>query len=153
MATPTSSGGGSNNTGYGPSNWIDGVDQAGCEAAGCNACYGWIDNDGSGTGQFMQLQWPSAVVIGSMVLDGNSAAAGCLSSVDRRPYSGRVEYFDGMSYVEATTWTAVDGDIVFDFDPPLSTTRLRLMDVVTAPGGNNTLAFEWYVYSPPGCRP
>jgi hypothetical protein len=86
-----------------------------------------------------------------MVLDASTAAAGCGAS--RRPYNGRVEYYDGVTWVEVTTWTAVDGDIVFDFDPPLSTTALRLNDIQTPPGGSNTNAFEWYVYSPLGCRP
>ena len=153
-ATPTSSGGGDNSAGYGPSEWTDGVDEAGCAAAGCSQCFGWISNNATPNGAYMQLSWGSSQVIGSMVLDANGAVESCSGGNGRRPYSGEVQYWNGAAWVASGyTWNAIQGDIVFDFDPPLQTTQLRLYNVVTPPGGYNSLAYEWYVYEPLGCTP
>lgn len=152
-ASPSSSGGGSNATGYGPSEWTDGVNEAGCAAASCQECFGWISNGASPDGAYMQLTWGNQVTIGSMVLDANAAAEACSAGFGRWPYSGQVQYWNGASWIGAGSWSQVQGNIAFDFDPPLQTTQLRLYDVVTPPGGLNSLAYEWYVYEPLGCSP
>ncbi len=149
-ATPTSSGGGSNGTGYGPLNWTDGNDEDACPA-NCFQCFGWIDNGPSPTGAWMQLEWASSQVIGSMFVDG-IAAGGC-QATSRGLAGGTVQWWNGAGWVDAQTFSGASGDVEFTFDPPLQTTRLRIFNAVTPPGGSNSLMFEWYVYEPLGCTP
>ena len=148
-ATPSSNGGGLNSTGYGPDNWIDGVDQAGCEASSCTQCYGWVTSSPGVNGSYLQLTWAASQTIGSIYVDTD----GC-DTDQRHLYSGSVQYWNGAAWITETTWNAANGDLAFDFNPPLETTMLRLMDVQPPPGsGINSLVFEWYVYTPLGCTP
>jgi|GEM_PF-1953886 len=149
-ATATSSGGGSNSTGYGPANWVDGNDESSCNAA-CNQCFGWVDNDPTPTGAWMRLDWPSEQIIGSMFIDG-IAAGGC-QSTSRGLAGGTVQYWSGAAWVDAQSFSGASGDLEFTFDPPLQTSRIRIYNAVAPPGGTNSLAFEWYVYEPLGCTP
>lgn len=149
MATPTSSGGGAGT--YGPTAWIDGVQEGGCTDC-LGGCFGWITNSASSSGAFMQLQWAGEVTVGSIHLDTTSPGGNCNSS-GRYMASGRVQWWNGAAWVDATTWSNATSDLSFDFDPPLVTTRIRLQDVRTPAGGSNSLMFEWFVYEPLGCMP
>ena len=153
-ATGSNSAGGNNGTGYGPANWTDGVDEAACAAANCFECYGWVTNDATpGGGEFMQLTWPAMQTIGSMVVDTTPPGGACSATQNRSIEDGTVQYWNGASWVDATTFSNQSGDLSFNFNPPLQTTQVRLFDVTTAPGGMNSLIFEWHVYEPLDCSP
>ncbi len=148
-ATASSSGGGFG--AYGPSTWNDGSGEASC-AAGCDGgCFGWITNSASPSGAFLQLDWASPQLIGSMFIDG-LAAGGCQAAT-RALAGGTVQYWSGASWITASTFAGETGDLEFSFNPPITTSRVRIYDAVTPSSGNNSLVFEWYVYEPLGCTP
>lgn len=149
-ATPSSSGGGSNAAGYGPNNWVDGNDEASCNGS-CTQCFGWVENSPTPSGAWMQLEWGTPQIIGSMYIDG-IAAGGC-TSTSRALAGGTVQAWNGATWVDVQTFSGGSGDLEFSFDPPLQTSRLRIYDVVAPPGGINSLAFEWYAFEPLGCTP
>ncbi len=149
-ATASSSGGGSDGTGYGPANWVDGAPESSCNAD-CTQCFGWIQNGSSPTGAWMQLDFGSDQLVGSMFVD--SIAPGGCSGADRAIAGGTVQYWSAGAWVTAATFAGESGDLSFSFDPPFTTSRIRINNVVTPAGGSNSLAFEWYVYQPLGCTP
>jgi len=159
-ATPGSSGGGTNNTGYGPNNFNDGKDQAACKMSGCSACFGWLSNSTSAQGKWISYEWSSAVQIGSFVLDANpcSGSSAC-SNGGRTAFSGTVQYFSGGQWVTAQPFTGgggSTGDIKMTFSPKLNTTKLRIYDLAAEPNcgqASNTLIYEWYVYPGANCSP
>jgi hypothetical protein len=151
-ATPTTSGGGQESTGYGPSNLNDGVSKAQCIAMGCNQCFSWISNSSTSTGWF-QLEWNSAVTIGSIYVEGEHATNPSCSSTSRNMAAGDVQWWNGNAWVTATSWVNNVEDLFFEFSPPLQTTRIRLANVLSGPSSPNSMAFEWFVYEPLGCTP
>ena len=149
-ATPSSSGGWSNLTGYGPNNWVDGDAEDSCDAT-CNQCFGWVENSPTASGAWMQLDWGTPRTIGSMFIDG-IGPGGC-QAVSRGLAGGTIQWWSGVSWVDAQTFSGATGDLQFSFNPPLQTTRLRIFNAVAPPGGVNSLAFEWYAFEPLGCTP
>jgi len=155
-ATGASSGGGSNSTGYGPANWNDGVDEAGCQLAGCSQCFGWVSNATSPSGAWMEYDWPSPVQIGSMVVDANPCTGGGCSNGGRTLFSGEVQWWNGSSWVGVQSFSNNDGDIQMTFSPKLTTSKLRIYDITAGAGcgqQSNTLVYEWYVYPGSNCTP
>jgi hypothetical protein len=149
-ATPTTSGGGV--TGYGPHNLNDGVSKAQCIAMGCHECFSWIANSSTSTGWF-QLEWNSAVTIGSMYVEGEHATNPGCNTTSRNMAAGDVQWWNGNAWVTATSWANNVEDLFFEFSPPLQTTRIRLANVLSGPSNPNSMAFEWFVYEPLGCTP
>jgi hypothetical protein len=151
-ATPTNSGGGSNDTGYGPSNLNDGVTKAQCAASACNQCFAWMQNSTSSAGWF-QLEWNASVTIGSMFVEGEHATNPSCGSSGRNLAAGDVQWWNGNAWITATSWAGNNENLFFEFNPPLQTTRIRLANVFSGPGNGNSMAFEWFVYQPLGCTP
>jgi hypothetical protein len=149
-ATPTSSGGGTNGTGYGPNNLNDGTSKAQCIASGCNQCFAWISNSSGSSGWF-RLDWNSPVTIGSIYVEGSHVTNPSCGSSGRNLASGDVQWWNGNAWVTATSWISGVEDLSFDFNPPLQTTSIRLANVLSA--SSNSIAYEWYVYEPLGCTP
>ncbi len=149
-ATASSSGGGLDANGYGPSRWVDGNGEASCDG-NCTQCFGWILNSSSASGAWMQLDWASPVLIGSMFIDGIDPG-GCQSTA-RGLAGGNVQYWGPGGWTTASTFAGEQGDVAVNFNPPVTTTALRIYNALTPPGGSNSLAFEWYVYEPLGCTP
>ena len=153
-AVASSSGGGSNSTGFGPDNWNDGVDSAGCTMAGCNQCQGWVSNSTSPGGAYMQYTWPSPVTIGSMYIDTEDCASpGCNNG---RPVHGaEVQWWNGSSWITAQTFSNAGGDTAMTFNPAINTTQLRLFNVVAGGCGqmSNSLMYEWFVWPGANCMP
>lgn len=152
-AVASSSGGGSG--AYGPLAWNNGSGEESCPA-GCLQCFGWITNSASPTGAFLQLDWGSPQLIGSMFIDGYAGGVCQTPSgplTERALAGGNVQYWSGASWVTVSTFAGETGDLEFSFDPPITTTRVRIYDAVAPNGGSNSVAFEWYVYEPLGCTP
>lgn len=151
-AIATSSGGGLDSTGYGPSAWVDGAGESSCVAGCDNQCFGWITNNDIPSGAWMQLEWDSTQTVGSMAIDGEVPFT-CFPNFNRTLAGGTIQWWNGVSWIDAQSFSGGSGDLEFSFDPPLETTRVRIYNAVTAAGGSNSLAFEWYVYEPLGCTP
>jgi len=153
-ATPSSSGGGQNSTGYGPANFNNGVTGAQCLTSGCSMCFGWITNGTTPGGAWAQYDWPSTVTIGSIWVDANTCTGQCYSG-GRTINSGEVQWWNGSSWITATTFTNQNTDIALNFNPPLVTTKLRLYNLTAGSCGqaSNSLIYEWYVYPGVNCSP
>jgi hypothetical protein len=143
-ATALSSGGGSG--GFGPQIMKDGVGEAGCN-------YHWISNDTATLGKFIQYDWPNTVQIGSMYLDVNPCSGSC--SAGRSFVSGKVQYWNGNAWITAVTFQNNLGDYAVSFSPAITTTKLRVFDILagTCEQASNTIIYEWYVWSGFGCLP
>jgi hypothetical protein len=156
QAIPSSNGGGQNATGYGPNNWNDGIDEIECQTLeNCTQCMGWISNSMTPNGAFMQYDWPSLVTIGSMYVDAGACPPNNTCYSGRTLHAGSIEYWDGVQWVVAQTFSNNPGDLAVTFNPQITTTKLRMFNVVAANCGqnNNTLAYEWYVWPGSGCMP
>jgi hypothetical protein len=151
-ATPSSNGGGSG--GYGPTAWNNGINEAGCQMSGCTGCFGWISNSTTAGTAFMQYDFPGPVQVGSMYVDTNDCVTGC-SSAGRIMASGSVQYWDGLAWQTAQTFSNHVGDLTMTFTPKLNTTKLRIYAVTAGACGqnSNTLVYEWYVWPGSGCTP
>jgi hypothetical protein len=144
MATPSSSGGGV--TTYGPAVMNDTVTEPVC-------AFHWINNGQTPSGAYIEYQWPSAVTIASTYIATQAATSTVCSSSGRNVFSGSVQYWNGTSYVTATTFTGQADDVVVALPTPVTTTRLRIFDMTTSPGNGNSLIYEWYVFPSAGCSP
>jgi hypothetical protein len=151
-ASTSSSGGGTNGTGYGPINLNDGVTKAQCVASGCSQCFAWISNSTTSSGWF-QLEWANTVTIGSIYVEGEHATNPSCGSSGRNMAAGSVQWWNGNAWVTATSWGGNVEHLFFEFNPPLQTNRIRLANVTSGAGNGNSMAFEWYVYQPLGCTP
>jgi hypothetical protein len=154
LASASSSGGGSDGTGYGPSNWNDGVNGVSCGASSCFQCQGWITNTSAAGAKWMQYTWPSVQQIGSMFIDTNDCI-GPHCYTGRNIASLEVQWWDGAQWITATTVSGQTGDFGVTFNPKINTTQLRLFNVAAGTCGtpNNSLMYEWYVWPGSGCTP
>ena len=155
-ATGANSGGGANPSGYGPANWNDGVDEAGCQQAGCSQCFGWVSNSTTPGAAWMEYSWPSPVQIGSMYVDANPCTGGGCYNGGRTFFSGEVQWWNGTSWVGVQSFTNNDGDIQMTFSPKMNTTKIRIYNMTAGAGcgqQSNTLVYEWYVYPGSSCTP
>ena len=153
VATGSHSGGGV--TVYGPDVWNDGVTEAQCSSncLGGN-CFGWVTNDATTNGKWVQYSWPSTQVIGSMYVDAPACATSTCTG-GRTMGSGTVQWWNGSSWQTHSSFSGNDGDRAFSFNPPLVTSRIRIYNIKTGACTNstNTEIFEWYVWSGNGCKP
>ncbi len=154
QATPSSSGGGTNNTGYGPNNFNDGKKESDCQIQGCSKCFGWVSNTTSPAQKWIQYDWSSAQQIGSMYLDANTCSGGCNNG--RTVFSGDIQYWDGLQWVSAQTFTSGAGDLQFTFSPKLTTTKIRIYNITAGQGcgqASNSVIYEWHVWPGSSCTP
>jgi hypothetical protein len=146
-ATALMSSGGSGT--YGPQNMNDGT------AEGVNCNWAWISNSTTPSGAYFELDWASAQTIRSIYVDTMSSAGSpsCSTPGGRNIASGTVQWWNGASWVTATTFSGKTNDFQLDLPATVTTTKLRLYDVTTSPGNGNSILFEWHVYSGTGCVP
>lgn len=154
QATPSHSfSSGQESQGYGPSNYVDGVDETGCVAGGCSECFGWVSNGSTPSGDFIELQWNTEVSIGSMRVDTERQNQGACGFDDRNVQDGIVQAWNGNSWSEVESFSNESDDLRFVFDPPLETTRIRLHQLTTPAGGLHSIVYEVAVFGPPNCVP
>lgn len=145
QAVATSSGGGVGTRG--PAVMNDGVGESSCE-------FGWVFNGPTPSGAWIELSWPSAVTIGSIYVETeNATVQTCGATVPRNLQSGRIQYMQGGSWADIASFGGFTDDVRVDFSNPVTTTDLRIFDMTTAPGGANSMIFEWHVYPETGCKP
>jgi hypothetical protein len=142
-ATPSSSGGGSEATGYGPSEMIDGVEQS------CSS-FTWISNDTTPAGAWVQLTWPAATRVGGIYVRTETQTAACGTN-GRNLASAKVQYWSGSAWVQVGTIGGSGGAHQLAFPTPVVTTQIRLFDVTAA--SYNTIIHEWHAYPVGGCAP
>jgi hypothetical protein len=64
-----------------------------------------------------------------------------------------VQAWNGSAWVTTQSFSGQSGDIQLTFNPPISTSKLRLFNVTTSNGNGNALVWEWHVFSGQGCIP
>jgi hypothetical protein len=127
------------------------------DGLGKQACqYAFLLNSAQPTGAWMQLAWPAPVTIGSLYIETDSAqttASPCFNPPGRNVRSGTVEWWDGASWVTATSFANQTGDVKLDLPAPVTTTMLRVFNVTASAGSSNSVIYEWHVYPSAGCSP
>ena len=122
------------------------------EATDCKR-FSWVDNDTTPSGSYFELDWPSAVEIGSIYVETSPAAGDNCNLAGRNLASGTVQYWNGSSWVTSTSWSGKNDDIDLTLPTPVTTTKLRLYDVTCTPGNTNSLIYELYVFGTGDCKP
>ncbi len=147
MATPSSSGGGVESTGYGPSRMNDTHYENECGSF----FFHWVTAGSSPSTEWIQYTWSSAQQVGRIAIDTQLASSGTCSSSGRNLAGGTVQWWNGSSWVTAGTVSAQTGDWQFVFPQVVTTTMIRIYGVHTSNTGqgSNPMIFEWDVYSCP----
>jgi hypothetical protein len=144
-ATPLSSGGGLPAC-CGVELMNDGVTEPTCS-------FHWINNAQVPSGAYIEYQWAAPVTIGSLYVATQQASLAVCASAGRNLESGTVQYWDGVAWVTSTTFSGQLDDVALDLPAPVTTTGLRIYDVITSPGNGNSMIYEWFVYPGTGCTP
>jgi len=134
---------------YGPQNINDGLSQT----QTCN--FAWVSSGGSPSGAFFELDWVAAVTVRSIYVDTvpSSGYATCAVPAGRNILSGSVDWWNGSSWVTATTFNGKLDDFQLDLPAAVTTTKLRIFNITDSPGNGNAVMCEWHVYSGVGCMP
>jgi len=118
--------------------------------------WSWIDSGQVPMGTFFQLTWPAPVAVRSMYIDtenGTNPGPLCNHPTGRNIASGTVQWWNGLTWVTAATFSGMNDDFQLELLAPVTTTRLRLIDVTSGPGTGNAVLYEWHVYSVADCAP
>lgn len=139
-ATGYISSGSTDQTTYGPHRMIDG----GYEA-GCGFC--WIYTGTSlGGSAYFELRWSTEHEFWGMYVDtAASSGTACSVTSGRGLEGGYIQYWNGSSYVNISTQTGHTNDWNVQFDPPVTTSRLRIYSAY-AMSTDNAIIFEWDTY-------
>jgi hypothetical protein len=128
-ATPTISRGSSDQSTYGPQNINDGVGESGCGFA-------WVYDESPDIG-WMQLEWSAPVELWGLTVDTvSSSNAPCLYTGSRTLAAAAVEWWDGSAWVIEDSVAGQTTDWTYFFDGPITTTRLRINQMVASPSVN-----------------
>jgi cysteine-rich repeat protein len=143
-ATPTSSGGGTGD-------W--GVDQMTNGELEDTCHFHWVAAGHVPGDAFIQLEWSSARTLFGMSIDTNQwENTTCYLPGGATLAGGSVEWWDGGAWLLAGAVSGKPDDWTFEFDPEVTTTRVRVYGVhATDLGGDtrNPIVYEWEVYE---CR-
>jgi hypothetical protein len=121
----------------------------------CNR-WSWVTNSSTPSGAWFELDWLSPVTVASIYVettDVNGQDPTCPGSPGRNVAGGNVQAYNGSTWVTVATFANQTNDFQLDVQPPVTTSKLRLYDVVTGNNGSNSLIFEWHVFGAPGCIP
>jgi hypothetical protein len=146
QAVPSVSAGGGSIAPYDPSALNNGV-------ATCMSGWSWVENNTSPAGDFFMYEWPTPVVVGSFTVDSEAAGGGaCDIGQGRDIKSATVQTWNTANSTWVTAGTIGNqADYNFVFPAPVTTTKLRLMDVTCSAGGLNSKILEWIVYPSNTC--
>jgi hypothetical protein len=147
LATPTTSGGGSDAFGYGPAQ----LNNLQYEAS-CNFC--WVTAGSSPGTAWVRYTWATSRVLWGMWLDTQAALSSNCSSSGRSLDGGTIQYWNGSIWVDVQTFSDMGDDwypgpVPVQFDPAITTTQLRIYGVHADTLGSlkmNPLIFEWEVF-------
>jgi hypothetical protein len=142
-----SSGGGAVSSEFGPSRMIDGSGQAQCALDG----YHWILASDVADGSWIEVGFPQPVTISRIAVDTLAATADdCDGAAGRNVAGAEVQWYSGSQWVTADVISGQTDDWEFSFPSPVTTTRVRLYNVVTSSVGQalNPIIFEFSAF---GC--
>ena len=154
-AVGSSSGGGVSPT-RGPEQMNDGLGRSNCGG------FHWIFNSSVPTTtcgippcEWIELSWANPVSIASMYIETEPATGQSPCGLSNRNLAGgTVQYFSNNQWHDVATLSGFTDDPRLDFGGPITTNRLRVSGVVTgAANVYNSVIYEWYVYTQPGCKP
>lgn len=158
LATASATAGGTAVNGFTPSNMNDG--RLGCPSitqSNPNVWY-WMSNGTAPPGGFVQYDWPIAQTMSMIHIDTANTQTGCSFGGTVNITAGRTFAGGTVQYLSGTTWINIgafsgqvnDFDFVFPTGP-VTTSSLRIMDVVSGTVGNTPI-IEWQVYAQTGCQ-
>ena len=134
--------GGSTSSSYGAYRLNDGQLQSSCT-------FCWVKTGSSPAGAWVEYQWSSPQLVGRVWFDTTPTPGGaCTASSGRSLGGGKIQYWNGSSYVTVKTVSGKNDDWDATFSQ-VSTTRLRLYDLhATSTTGqkSNPVIFEWRVF-------
>jgi hypothetical protein len=143
-ATASDSGGGV--TSHGPQDMNNGA------APNCTT-FAWITNNTTPSGAWIELDWPSAVLVGSFYIETDNGLTPMCFGTGRNVASGTVQTWNGSTWVTSGTFSGQHGNVQFNLVPAVVTTKLRVFNVTTDPGNGNSIIFQWHVYTGKSCTP
>jgi hypothetical protein len=139
QGTMTSSGGGSGS--YGPAKANDNVLQASVCSTFC-----WTNGGSAPAADWLQVTWGQSHVVSSISVDTNSTGTDACGNSGRCLAGAQVQWWNGASWITATTISGQVNDWSYSFPAPVTTTQLRLYGVYAAGGqASNPIIFEWQV--------
>jgi hypothetical protein len=105
--------------------------------------------------EWIELEWPNPVTISSTWIETEPGVGPSTCGLGNRNIaSGTVQYFGNNQWLDIATLSGFTDDPRLDFGVPVTTTRLRVINVVTgSPSIYNSVIYEWHVYPQPGCKP
>jgi hypothetical protein len=145
-ATPTSSGGGTDAWGVDQLN--NGLYEDTCQ-------FHWVIADSTPGDAYFELEWPSARTLWGMWIDTNHwTNTTCYSPGGVSLAGGTIQWLDWwVGWRDAGVVSGKYDDWGFEFDPPVTTTSVRIYGAhATDMGGQtyNPLIYEWEVFE---CAP
>lgn len=142
-AQPSTSGGGVDPL-AGPKKLNDGVGESQCE-------YCWISNT-EVNGAWIEYTWPAPIAIGSIYIETDKwQNPTCGGFTGHGIKSGIVEWWDGTTWKTATGFLGGGDDVQVDIVPPVTTSRLRVAEIMSNSSGYNSRIYEWSVFPIAGC--
>jgi len=113
----------------------------------------WILNSSSVSGAYWELDWTTAVNVGSIYIEAPTASGvgGLCIDPGRNVASADVQTWNGSAWVTQTSFTGQSGNIQVDLPATVTTTKIRLFNVTTSSA--NSIIFEWHVFAGVGCIP
>ncbi|MFO8072730.1 MAG: hypothetical protein R6V85_12735, partial [Polyangia bacterium] len=142
-ASASSSGGGSEAYGFGPSNMNDGLLQSSC-------VFHWVDTAET-SNAWIRYDWSSSQLLWGFWIDTNYLTSNPCDSNPRTLGSGTIQYWNGSSWVTVQSLSGQVDDWSYQFPDPISTTALRIYDIEVNPScpsqQTNPIIYEWEVYA------
>jgi hypothetical protein len=135
---------------HGASQLNDGVGISMC------ADYAWVTSTTVANGAYFELDWMTSVTIGSFYVETPSAtgmSGTCAVSAGCNVAGAQVQTWTGTAWNTVGSFSGKSGNIQFDINPPVMTTKLRLFNVVNSPGNGDARIWEWHVFTGQGCIP
>lgn len=143
-ATPSISSGSSDPINYGPVQLNNGLNQDDI----CYYC--WVYASYTPGTAWFQYQWATPQTLWGFLVDTNLYTDySCTPSGGRSVAGGDIQWWNGSSWVTDGTVSGQTDDWIYQFDPPVTTTRIRIYGAhATNAGGynQNPLIYEWEVY-------
>jgi hypothetical protein len=138
LGTVTISGGGSTGN-YLPAKANDGISQA----TNCNM-FAWITAGSAPAADWIQVDWGSTShLVQSVTVDTNTTGTDVCGNSGRVLAGAQVQWWNGATWVTATTISGQTNDWTYNFPSAVTTTKVRLYGVYATGGqGSNPVVFE-----------
>ena len=143
-ASPSSSGGGSDGVGYGPTEMNDGNLQASC-------AFHWVDTEYGPSGTYIQYNWSASQTLWGFWIDTNYVTSDPCDVNPRTLGQGTIQWWNGASWVTDSAVSGATDDWTVAFAAPITTTALRIAEIQVNPScpvqQDNPIIYEWQVFA------